>query len=375
MKADRNRKKLIVQGITCLVFVMFIFVLTVINIFAPKKDFSENENRSLAPAVNTDIKNILFGSFDTEFENWFSDHFVFRDSWIEAKSSLRKDTGAIENNGVYFSRGGRLIQQFLSYDEKTVSDNISYLKEFSQDTGKKLNILLVPGASYGERGFLPFGAANVKEKDLIAEIGAELADQNFIDITDRMGPRENNYFRTDHHWNENGAAVGYDAICRSVLNKEAGSFRLTEVSDSFRGTMYSKSGAFWTKPDKICRMDPEKSFTVSVEYDNGNTSDSLFVDENLSVKDQYTYYLDGNHGYVHIKTDAGSGKKAILIKDSYSHILIPYLAAEYSDLEIFDLRYFHDQVSTHLTDKENTDVYVIYGIETFCTDTNLAILW
>ena len=52
MKADRNRKKLIVQGITCLVFVMFIFVLTVINIFAPKKDFSENENRSLAPAVN-----------------------------------------------------------------------------------------------------------------------------------------------------------------------------------------------------------------------------------------------------------------------------------------------------------------------------------
>ncbi|MDO4520758.1 MAG: DHHW family protein, partial [Erysipelotrichaceae bacterium] len=265
--------------------------------------------------------------------------------------------------------------QFLTYDEKTVSDNISYLKEFSQDTGKKLNILLVPGASYGERGFLPFGAANVKEKDLIAEIGAELADQNFIDITDRMGPRENNYFRTDHHWNENGAAIGYDAICRSVLNKEAGSFRLTEVSDSFRGTMYSKSGAFWTKPDRIYRMDPEKPLTVSVEYDNGNTSDSLFVDENLSVKDQYTYYLDGNHGYVHIKTDAGSGKKAILIKDSYSHILIPYLAAEYSDLEIFDLRYFHDQVSTHLTDKENTDVYVIYGIETFCTDTNLAILW
>ena len=69
MKTDRNRKKLIVQGSTCLVFVMFIFVLTAVNLFAPKKDFSENENRSLAPAVNTDIKNILFGSFDTEFEN------------------------------------------------------------------------------------------------------------------------------------------------------------------------------------------------------------------------------------------------------------------------------------------------------------------
>ena len=51
MKTDRNRKKLIVQGSTCLVFVMFIFILTAVNLFAPKKDFSENENRSLAPAV------------------------------------------------------------------------------------------------------------------------------------------------------------------------------------------------------------------------------------------------------------------------------------------------------------------------------------
>lgn len=214
MKKDRNRKQLIIKGITCLVFVMFIFILTLINIFAPKVYFSDNENRSLAPDPVLSVKNIFSGSFDTEFETWFSDHFVFRDSWIEVKASLRKDAGAIENNGVYYSRNSRLIQQFMTYDEQTVNDNISYLKEFSQDTGVKLNILLVPGASYGERGYLPLGAANVNEKELIGKIGEELADQNFIDITDKMGPRENNYFRTDHHWNENGAAIGYDAICR-----------------------------------------------------------------------------------------------------------------------------------------------------------------
>ena len=374
-KKDRRKQKLFVQGASCIVFLAFIFILTFVNILAPKKEFSDNENRALAPAVDTSAKNIFFGTFDTDFETWFSDHFVFRDAWIEIKASLRKDLGAIENNGVYFARDSRLIQQFMSYDQKTVDDNISYLQEFSEDNDVKLNVMLVPGASYGEKNYLPFLSSNVDEKKLISEIGEKLENQNFIDLTERMDTHGNNYFRTDHHWNENGAKIGYDAICNLVLNKEPNAFTLTEVSDDFKGTMYSRSGAFWNKADSIYRMDPVHPFDVHVTYDNNKESDSLFADDNLKIKDKYTYYLDGNHGYVNIKTGVDNKKKAIVIKDSYSHILLPYLASEYSELDIFDLRYFRDQVSPYLKDKVNTDVYVIYGIETFCQDTNLAVLW
>ena len=375
MKKDRSKKQLIVRSASCIVFIAFIFVLTVLNLFWPKSDFSENEDRALAPAVNTSLKNIFFGDFDTEFEVWFADHFMLRDRWIEIKASARKDIGAIENNEVYLARNGRLIQQFMSYKQKTVDNNIQYLKEFSEDNGVKLNVMLVPGASFGEKKFLPLGAVNVDEKKLIKEIGEQLSDQNFIDLTDRMGTGDANYFKTDHHWNEKGAQLGYEAICRDVLKKEAHAFALTKVSDDFKGTMYSRSGAFWTKADPLYRMDPEKPLKVKVTYEDGTETDSLFADQNLEIKDKYTYYLDGNHGYVHIDTDAATSRKAIIIKDSYSHILIPYLASEYSQLDIFDLRYYHDQVSTWLKDKENTDVYVIYGIETFTEDTNLSILW
>ncbi|MBR3349593.1 MAG: hypothetical protein IKG55_05920 [Solobacterium sp.] len=375
MKTDGRKKKRITEIAAIAVFALFVFVLTAVNIFAPRKDFSENENRALAPSVNTSLKNIFFGSFDTEFETWFSDHFVARDEWIEIKASVRRDLGAIENNGVYLARDGRLIQQYFSYDEKAVRDNISYLQEFSADNKVKLNVMLVPGASQGESGYLPLGAVNADEAKLIKSIGEQLKDQNFIDLCDTIGTKNDYYFKTDHHWNELGAKAGYEAICSQVLKKEPDEFSLSEVSDDFKGTMDSRSGAFWTKPDKLYRMDPMKSFAAEVTYENGRTSDSLFEDGNLEIKDKYTYYLDGNHAYVHIKTDVNTKKKALIIKDSYSHILIPYLASEYSELEIFDLRYFHDQVSTHLTDRQNTDVYVIYGVETFASDTNLSILW
>ncbi len=374
-KADRKKRKLIVQCATCLVFIAFVFVLAILNIFWPKVYFSDNENRALSPGVNASASNIFFGDFDTEFETWFSDHFMLRDRWIEIKSSVRKDLGAIENNGVYMAHDGRLIQQFMSYDEKTVEDNISYLNEFAAENNVKLNVMLVPGAAYGESGYLPIGAANVDERALIRQINGKLNDQNCIDLTEVIGTKEQSWFKTDHHWNEKGAQAGYEAICRNVLNKEPYAFTLTKVADDFRGTMYSKSGAFWTKGDPIYRMDPTDGLNVKVTYDNGTETDSLFMDKNLEIKDKYTYYLDGNHAHVHISTDADSDRKAIIIKDSYSHILIPYLACEYKELEVFDLRYYHEQVSTWLTDMEHTDVYVIYGVETFATDSNLSILW
>ncbi len=367
--------KNILHLVTCLIFLGFIGIFTLTNLFAEKKSFSENENRVLTEFPSASFSNIFFGSFDTEFESWFSDHFIGRDGWIRTKASFLKTMGAIENNTVYFARDHRLIQQFIDYDEKLVESNISYINEFAEENGLKLNIMLVPGASQGEKKYLPLMAGGVDEAKLISKIGESFKDQNYIDVCGKLGTGENNYFRTDHHWNHLGAFDGYTAICQSVLNKEPADFFYTKVADDFRGTMYSKSGAFWTKGDEIYRMDPEKPFTVHVTYEDGTESLSLFVDSRLQEKDKYTYYLDGNHAHVTIKTDIPGNKKAVIIKDSFSHILIPYLCAEYSELEIYDLRYYREQISTSITDKENTDIYVIYGLETFCTDNSLAVLW
>ena len=370
-----ERKTRIIKTAVCGIFTVFIFGFAALNLLAGKKDFSENENRMLEPAPQATAQNIFFGSFDTQFENWFSDHFVFRDMWIEIKAALRKGSGAIENNDVYFAKDRRLISRFAGYDEKTAGDNISYIQEFSEDNGITVNVMLVPSAVYGEREYLPWGSADVDEKKLIEDIGTKLEGQNYIDLTDSFDGSSNDFFKTDHHWNENGAYKGYEAICKEVLHKEPMDFELEKVQAGFKGSMYSRSGAFWMDGEAIHRITPKTEMNVKVTYEDGNTEDSFYNEDNLAIKDKYTYYLDGNHAHVHIETDADTNRKAVVIRDSFSHILIPYLACEYKETEVFDLRYWHEQVSTYITDPENTDVYIIYGIETFCTDNNLAVLW
>lgn len=369
------KKKIITEILTVCVFLVFIFSLTIANLFTPQRSFSDNENRVLAQFPELSLSNIASGKFDDEFEAWFADQFVSRDKWIEMKASVRKDAGAIENNSVYFGHDGRLISQFISINEKTVTNNIDYINEFSQETGLKANIMLVPGASYGEKKFLPIGAWNLDEAKLLSEIGKGFSGQNYMNISDQIGTGNNYYFKTDHHWNEKGAEIGYEQICRSVLNKNPQSFTYQKVSDDFHGTMYSKSGAFWTKGDPIYKIIPAKKNKVTVTYDGKKKGNSLFIDRNLKKKDKYTYYVDGNHAIENIQTSVKNGKTALIVKDSYAHILIPYLAQEYSNIVMIDLRYYHQPVSSLIKNKKNTDLYFIYSLETFCSDTNLAQLF
>lgn len=366
----RNR----IEKLTLAVFLGFIFAFTFLNIAAEKKEFSENENRVLAPFPSLDAQNIFGGSFDTQFETWFSDHFIKRDAWIATKASVRKTLGAIENNGVYFGKGGRLIQQFASCNTKIFENNLDYIQEFCEDTGVTANVLIVPDPCYAEKSELPWGAWNIDEDPFFDTAAAVLHDQNVIDIRKEM-QEDDMYFRTDHHWNAKGAYAGYKAICENVLHKEPNSFTCETVSDDFRGTMYSRSGAFWTKGEEIEKIIPENPFAARMTFEDGSVMDGLYNDARLLTKDKYTYYIDGNHAYTEIQTDVPGNRTAVIVKDSYSHILIPYLASEYSCLKLVDLRYYQSAVSGLLKESGDCDLYVIYSLNTLVTDTSLGMLW
>ena len=366
-------KKTLIQKITILLFIGFIAIFSIWNFVIPKKDYSENENRTLSTFPDTNIKSIFGGNFDDLFETYFSDHFVLRDNWIELKAAYKKLTGSIENNNVYYGKDDKLIKSFMSYSNKVVDQNVSIINEFAANNNIKANILLIPTASSINSNDLPSGSYNVNQEELLKELSSKFNNQNFISIYESLKEsNENLYFNTDHHWNAYGAYIGYKEICNHVLNKEPESFSYETKSDSFYGTMYSKSGAFWVKADSIIEMKPNEEINVQVTYDASTTANSVFSENRLNEKDKYMYYLDGNHSHVSIQTNIQNKRKAIIIQDSYAHILVPYLISEYEQIEVFDPRYYHDSVSSFIDN--NTDVYFVYSIDNFVEDNNLVFL-
>ena len=67
----------------------------------------------------------------------------------------------------------------------------------------------------------------------------------------------------------------------------------------------------------------------------------MFFRKHLDESDKYLTFLDGNHSLVTIKT-GNPGGKLLLIKDSFAHCAAPFLAENFSEIYMIDLRYFKE---------------------------------
>ena len=70
-----------------------------------------------------------------------------------------------------------------------------------------------------------------------------------------------------------------------------------------------------------------------------------------------------------IESDINNGKHLLLIKDSYAHILMPYLMSNYETITMVDLRYYNQNI--HELKNKNTDILFVYSLEGFVNDTSL----
>ena len=348
--------------INIIVFFGMLISLLVINVIKKENTFSKNENRVLTTL--SDIKKVplLDGKFDEEFEKYLSDQFVFRDSFMSINTVSKKMLGYFEINHVYFNKHN-LFNKYDYTNFKYLKGNINSINEFSKKN--KVNLMLVPSSS-GISDNLPKYAYSDDEKKLIDGIYNKLESNN-IDVYSNLKGNEDIYYKLDHHWNHNGANIGYKEIVKSLLNEEVKPFEYELVSNDFKGTIYSKSGAFWLDGEDFYKIklnnEIEKVLIDDKEFN------SIYSEDKLHTKDKYAYYLDGNHGISIIDSDVNNKKELLLFKDSYAHIVIPYLVSNYDVITMVDLRYYNDDINQLI--KEDMDILFVYSLDSFINDTNL----
>ena len=146
------------------------------------------------------------------------------------------------------------------------------------------------------------------------------------------------------------------------------------MSDSFYGTTFSTSGVRWVRPDRIDTYVPEDGLTVT-GYPNGTAQPgSLYVPEKLAEKDKYSFFLGGNQPLCVIQTQQKDAPKVLIVRDSYSDSLAPFLTQRFSELHLFDLRYNLTSVKSYVAEHDIDAVVVLYSFSNFVTGTNLFVL-
>ncbi len=378
-RALAKNRKVIYKNATLLLLAVIVLV-NMINLLTPDKDKSLNESRALQGFPTFSVSSLLDGSFGSQLEDYVTDQFFMRDNWITLKLNGDKALGKKETNGVILGKGGYLMEDPDEVDYTNVDKNIAALNSFAQShTGLKINMAIIPNNVTTMKDYLP---KNIPVRDQTQDLAYLMnnldAGINFIDTTATLKAHEDDYiyYRTDHHWTSLGAYYAFMDMASDLgISDPISSYNVYTVTDSFEGTMSSKSGSHIKKyRDSIEVYTPagvDSQFYV-LYNDTYEKSASLYQSDKLNDKDKYTVFLGGNHPQVTINTTVNNGKVLLLIKDSYANSFVQFLTPYYEEIVMIDPRYYYESVSSIIDSESVTDVLFLYNCNTYMGDTSLA---
>lgn len=167
-----------------------------------------------------------------------------------------------------------------------------------------------------------------------------------------------------------GAYLAYTKFCiqANMEPQKLKNFNREIVSKNFLGTFDSKAQIANQEADEIDIFLNEKNLNLkSVEYDNEITN-SIFNTEYLTKKDKYSFFLNGNNAKVVVKTNIKNGKKLLVIKDSYAHIMAQFLCQNYEEIHFIDPRYYKASLTEYTQENDITETLFIYNVSNLVSD-------
>ena len=350
-------------------FVALLLGTLLLTLALPDKTFSPDENRMLQTLPSLTLSTITSGEWMDDMELWLADQFPGRTFFVRTKASLDYLMGKRAIGGTYLGKNGQYFETTADIDETQLAKNVKYLTAFAQ--AHEVTFLPVYSAYTLYPENLPAFAKTVDERALVERFGLD-----YIDILPALEAAKESsiFFKTDHHWTQDGAYIAYLAYCEAMGLEPVTEFERIESAQPFYGSLYSKAPVFGAQPDVMSLYAIDREASVVYDMDESTRTDSLYNMAALSEKDQYVAFLDGNHARVDITTDAGTGKQLIVFKDSFAHALIPFLANHYDTIAVIDLRYYNFPVSQLLAEMPDAELLITYNVSWLAQDTNLAKL-
>lgn len=363
-------------GMTVALFALVLLVFAAVDMAESDRLFSQTENRILAQRPKWSLESVLDGSYEREYENYATDQFVSRDTWVMLKTRMDILLQKKVIKGVYLAADGYLIEQHLpqEYDGELTDKRLDQLRQLTERYPQSL-VMLAPTADNILAEKLPSHAVSYDQSRLMERVKGQIGEEHVIDLFPilREHREEYIYYRTDHHWTTLGAYYAYLEWARKVgyPPRDYDPQDLETVSDSFLGTLHSRIN-LPMEPDEIQIFPRTNRRSVRITYDFDRETSSYYEPSYLEDKNQYGYFLDDNHAFVEIETAYyADGKELFIIKDSYANSLIPILAPHYEKIYVLDLRYYNGSLFS-LMDQYVTDdrvsVLVMYNCIHFLED-------
>lgn len=344
------------------IFMSILFSGTITSIVQEDNKFSEIENKVLAKMPKITVDSIKDGSYMKKFDDYVVDQFPYRVPIISLKNKVMNFIGYDDFKDIYITKDNRMLEKFI-FNKEIIDTNLENMNKISSCVGIESVGMFIPNSIAIYEDELPSYAITDSQSEALEYINKNYKQEFYTPYKVLLENKDKYiYFNTDHHWTQFGAKLMYEDYYKKTLDIE-----LTEKSDEFLGTYYSKTLLKEDSKDTIYSYDDLKDYKI--EYDD-TSSDSLYDESKLKGKNKYQYFLNGDPSMAVIE---GKGEGEVLIfKDSFAHCYIPFLTQEYSKIHVIDSRYCNLNVIDYINSNDISKIYYIYSLSTLNTNNLFA---
>lgn len=325
------------------------------------KDFSDTERRKLNEMPDFTVSAVTSGKFMTDFRDYVSDQFPFRDSLRSIKAySSDKLFNMSDNNGYYF------YDQHISEIEYPL-DSASLeraAKIFTdiydrdlKDNNTKVYLSVIPDKNFllAEKS----GHLSIDYKLLADSLKNKMAFANYVDIYDLMDLSD--FYYTDLHIRQECAVDIANRLCEQMDAKIQTVYNEVVSHYSFYGVYYGHS-ALNTKPDTLKYLTNDTIKNCKVYDYETQRYVGVYDLEALNSNDAYSVFLHGSKSLLRIENpNANNNKKLVIFRDSFASNITPLMLEGYSEITLVDIRYISATTLSNFIDFSDSDILFLYS--------------
>lgn len=189
----KKRSQVVAGHVTKILSIAIVAVLA-INLLAPDKQTSLEENRNLQTFPAFSMTDLVQGKYTKDISEWYSDQFVARNTFIHGKYLLQKLEGTKKIDDVYLAHD-QLLEDLAPVNEEQLQRNLDAINSFCVNHSANTYFMLVPNAANIQEDRLPANASlldqNAQMDDIYQRLDSKI--QN-IDLRSSFKEKKMNLF-------------------------------------------------------------------------------------------------------------------------------------------------------------------------------------
>lgn len=357
--------------IVVVLFMTFMYAISLANLITPDKEVSITERRKLEQ-----FSSLNYDNFTKDFEDYALDQFIGRDWFRKVKSYVTYNIFKQKDNNKIYIVDNQVSKYADFLDENSIKSAAKKYNTLYAKLLSNMNVYysIIPDKNYflaKENGY-----PSMDYDKLISLMKDNVRSEiKYIDLLDDI--EIDDYYSTDIHWKQEKLDKIVDKLSRGMDNYIDSKYVYNKL-DNFYGNYYGQAALPMDSEELIyCTnevIDSAKIYMLNEETLELEEA-KVYNLEAFNGIDPYDIFLSGPRPLIIMENEkATTDKELIIFRDSFGSSLAPLMLDGYKKVTVIDLRYISSPLLKQWVEfNDNQDVLIINYVDVLNSSSILKV--